>query len=107
MIYVCQLLFTIRLHQMSVNYFSRKLSAFQFASYSHFYMKVRRTFQLVVKVLQQNSDDLNDREDKGAKSQSPCVIPTTTDRGSQSASNTSGPSQEGETALIPVVKEVS
>lgn len=34
-IYRCQLHFTIRMHQMSVSYFSRKSSALQIASYSH------------------------------------------------------------------------
>lgn len=37
--------------------------------------KQYQTFQLVIQILQQNPDDLNDWEDKGAERQSPCMIP--------------------------------
>lgn len=70
-------------------------------------MKDSRTLELVVQVLQQNSDDLNDREDEGAKSQRACVIPTITDRGRRSASNTPRSGQEVKTALISLAKELS
>lgn len=34
-----------------------------------------RTFQLMVQILQQNSDDLNDGEDERPEGQRPCVVP--------------------------------
>lgn len=65
---------------MLVGYVSKKWSIFfklQAMSHSilHFITEDSRTLQLVVEVLEQNSDDLNDWEDERTKSQTACVIP--------------------------------